>query len=462
MDGSIALEAPRLAGDAPPPTKSRWSLRRPDDSRNPMPTMLQAAYEQPVTRHSTLVGAFYLVSDPEGVKRVFLDNVANYPKTALERRFFSAAFGDGLLSSEGEVWRGHRRIMAPAFSPANVAAYTDGMAQDVLAFQPTWDAADPDQPVDVARDMTRLTLNIIARAMFSTAGEALGDVMERSVAEAMKTLRPGLLDFVPGIEQLIAAGRARRMRAVWAELDAAVARLIAEREAGAGPQDGPPDLLARLIAARDAETGAKMSAREVRDQILTIFIAGHETTAAAMAWIWYLLSQHPEAEARLHAELDAVLGGRAPTNDDLPKLAYTRMVAEEAMRFYPPAPGTSTRIALAADEVCGVTIPKGAYIAVAPWVTHRHRGLWEHPERFDPERFSKARSEGRHRFAWIPFGAGPRVCIGAVLATTEILIVLASLAQRYTLALKPGHEVLIQHQVTMRPKGGLPMLVRRR
>jgi len=458
MAGTADIDTPKLAGSAPPPQRSRWSLTRPDDRQNPMPTIIAAAYEEPVIRQTSPVGAFHVVADPEGVKRVMLDNVANYPKTALERRFFSAVFGDGLLSSDGEVWRAHRRAMAPSFSPASVAAYVPGMAEETNALQAQWDRAPAAEPIDIARDMTNLTLRIIARTMFSVDGASLAAVMERSVAGASATLRPGLGDFIPVIDKLRAYALRRRIGVVFAELDTAMARLIAERERTGGGDD----LLTKLIAARDAETGIGMTAQEVRDQVLTIFVAGHETTAAAMAWIWYLLSQHSWAEAKLHAELDAVLGGRAPTSEDLPKLVYTRMVIEEAMRLYPPAPGISTRVALKADEVCGVTIPKGGYVVVAPWVTHRHRRVWGRPERFDPERFSKTASEGRPRFAYIPFGAGPRVCIGASLATTELLIILSVLAQRYRLALAPGHQVELLHRVTMRPLGGLPMIVRRR
>ena len=458
MDGQATQPQPRLAGSGPPPLRPIWALKRPDDRHNPMPQIIQAAYEQAVVRQTSPIGAYYVVADPEGVKRVLLDNVANYPKTEMERRFFSVIFGDGLLSSEGETWRSHRRAMAPAFAPPSVAAYAPAMIEETLAFRDRWDQAPPDEPIDVARDMTRLTLQIISRTMFSTDGSSLAQIMEDAVSGAMATLQVGLLDFVPGIDRLRVRARKKRVAQVFAELDAAVARLIAEREANPGGDD----LLGRLIAARDAETGARMTAQEVRDQMITIFVAGHETTAAAMAWIWYLLSQHPAEEAKLHAELDAVLGGRAPTLEDLPSLPYARMVADEAMRLYPPAPGTSTRIALAADEICGVKIPKGAYITVIPWVTHRHRKLWERPERFEPERFAKAASAGRPRFAYLPFGGGPRVCIGASLALSEILIVLAVLAQRYRLALAPGHEVELRHQVTMRPLGGLPMIVTRR
>jgi cytochrome P450 len=458
MDGSMTAIPPRLTGWGEPPRRAPITFKRLDESQNPMPSIIAAAYEQPVIRQWSALGPFYVVAAPEGVKRVFLDNVANYPKTEMERRFFSAVFGDGLLSSEGETWRAHRRTMAPSFSPPSVAAYAPAMVEETLAFRDRWDQTPQDEPIDVARDMSRLTLQIISRAVFSTDGSALGEIMESTLDAAMAATRAGVADFIPVLDRLRFRARETRMAGVFAELDAVVARLIGEREASPGGSD----LLSRLIAARDAETGVGMSAKEVRDQVVTIFVAGHETTAAAMAWIWYLLSQHPAEEARLHAELDTVLAGRAPSHEDLPRLPYTRMVIDEAMRLYPPAPGTSTRMALRADEICGVKIPKGAMVCVVPWVTHRHKSLWDRPERFEPERFSKAASEGRPRFAYIPFGAGPRVCIGASLATTEMVLVLAALAQRYRLTLPPGHQVEIHHQVTMRPKGGLPMMVTRR
>lgn len=458
MASSTMATEPRLTGWGEPPRRAPFSLKRLDESQNPMPGIIAAAYERPVIRQWSPMGPFYVVSDPEGIKRVFLDNVANYPKTEMERRFFSAVFGDGLLSSEGETWRAHRRTMAPSFSPPSVASYAPAMVEETLAFCDRWDQALEDAPIDVARDMSRLTLQIISRAMFATDGSALGEIMESSLDGAMAATRVGLGDFVPVLDRIRFRARERRIAEVFSELDAIVARLIAEREA----RPGGSDLLSRLIAARDSETGVGMTAREVRDQVVTIFVAGHETTAAAMAWTWYLLSQHPAEEARLHAELETVLSGRTPSHEDLPNLPYARMVIDEAMRLYPPAPGTSTRRALVADEVCGVRIPKGAFVCVVPWITHRHKALWNHPDRFEPERFSKAASEGRPRFAYIPFGAGPRVCIGASLATTEMVLILATLAQRYRLTLSPGHEVEIRHQVTMRPKGGLPMIVRRR
>ena len=450
--------ASRLAGWGAPPAKPLFRLTRFDDPQNPMPQIIQAAYEQPVVRQTSPIGAFYVVADPEGVKRVFLDNVANYPKTEMERRFFGVLFGNGLLSSDGDTWRAHRRTMAPSFAPPAVASYAPGMAEDAQAFAARWDQLPPGEPVDVARDMTRLTLQIISRAVFATDGAALGEIMETSVSGAMAATQVGLGDFIPGLSALRMAQRKKRIAAVFTDLDAAVARMIAEREASPGGHD----LLSRLIAARDGETGVAMTAQEVRDQVVTIFVAGHETTAVAMSWIWYLLAMHPDVEGKLHAELDAVLGGRDPGPDDLPNLPYGRMVIDEAMRFYPPAPGTSTRQALAADEICGVKIPKGAPITVIPWVTHRHRQYWDRPDAFEPERVCKAASAGRPRFAYSPCGAGPRVCIGASLAITEMMLVLATLAQRFRLTLPPGHQVELQHRVTLRPRGGLPMSVRRR
>jgi cytochrome P450 len=459
MGGSATADHPSLAGAGPPPRRTPLGLRRLDRSHNPAPGIVAAAYEQAVTRQLTPVGAFYVAATPEAVKRVFLDNVANYPKSPLDRRLFATVFGDGLASREGEPWRTHRRIMAPAFAPPCAASYAPGMAIDVSAFQEAWDrAATAGDSIDAARDMSRLTLQIILHAMFSTDSAALGAIMEQSLDEAMAATRAGLGDFMPGLDRIRQRRREARVAAIFADLDLAVGRMVADREAA----PGGADLLARLIAARDSETGAGMTAREVRDEVVTIFVAGHETTAAAMAWVWYLLSQHPQVEAKLHAELDAVLGGRAPGAEDLPKLVYARMVIEETLRFYPPSPGTSFRVALAEDVVCGVKIPKGAMVIVMPWVTHRHRAVWEEPNRFDPERFAPSKAAGRSRYAYIPFGAGPRVCIGASLAMTEMLIILASLAQRYRLTLSPGQEVEIHREITMRPKGGLPMMVTRR
>ncbi|HYD45824.1 MAG TPA: cytochrome P450, partial [Phenylobacterium sp.] len=402
-----------------------------------------------------------LVADPAGVKRVLVDNVANYPKTTLERRFFSVLFGDGLLSTDGEQWRGHRRIMAPAFDPRSVAGYGPAMAATADAFLARWDALPDGASLDISEEMTLLTLQIICRTMFFADGDdELVALVARTMKDGVLEMRGGLLDLIPVLSDWRFARREREATAAFAPLDAAIARMIAEREAD--PKASPDDLLSRLIAARDAETGARMTAREVRDQLITIFIAGHETTASAMTWIWYVLSQHPAWDAALAADLDRVLGGRAPTQEDLPALGLARRIAEETMRLYPPAPGLSTRVALADDEICGVKVKKGTQIVVMPWVTQRHRAHWDHPERFDPDRFLPERSTGRPRLAYMPFGAGPRICIGMLMAVNEIVLILAALARRYRAELEPGHPVVLRQQVTLRPRHGMRMRLRRR
>jgi cytochrome P450 len=256
------------------------------------------------------------------------------------------------------------------------------------------------------------------------------------------------------------AGTLKRVNRTFSELDTVMAGLIDAR--GRTPSIPPRDLLDRLVAARDGDTGVGMSEREVRDEVVIIFLAGHETTAVLMTFVWYLLSQHPHVEAKLHAELDRVLGGRVPTHADIADLPYTRMVIEETLRLYPPAPGLAARQALEADEICGHKVRKGAMIAMLPWVVQRHEKLWDEPLVFDPERFAPARNAGRQRFTYMPFGGGPRICIGAQLATIEATLILATLAQRYAPRLAAGPEIELQSRVTLRPKGGMQMnLVRR-
>lgn len=457
---SLAETAPRLVGSDPPPGRMPWFGGDKAARRHPFPTIPQKAYEVPVLKVPTITGiAYYVISDPVGVKQVLLDKVTNYPKTERERRYFSAMFGDGLLSTDGELWRTHRRTMAPSFSPPSVASYAPAMAASALAFRSRWDQQPDGAEIEVAEAMTDLTLEIIAQTMFSTDGEGVSANVRDTMDRAMGELNMNILDILPGIGDIRFRAREKRIAATFAEMDADIARMIEARLAA--PADGPQDLLSRLIAARDSEGGATMSPKEIRDQVVTIFLAGHETTAATMCWLWYLLSQHPEVAARLHAELDTVLSGRTPSHEDLGSLPYARMVVDEAMRVYPAAPGISTRVALEADEICGMTIPKGGMIAIAPWIMHRHQLLWDEPDRFDPERFGKGAPE-RPRFAYMPFGGGPKVCIGASLAITETMLILATLAQRYSLELKPGHEVEIQQRITMRPRGGLPMILHRR
>jgi cytochrome P450 len=401
----------------------------------------------------------FIINEPGAVRHVLLDNAGNYVKSELSRRLLEPGLGRGLLTSEGETWRSHRRIMAPAFDLRSVVGYAPIMTEVAKGLLAQWDALPDASDIDVAAAMMHTTLNIISRAMFSSDSDEIVDVVERGVGQYQKTVRPGLLDLLRFPAWLTRLLSPRRATGVFDEFDKSVDRLLSTR--GRAPDAEPKDLLARLIAARDSETDSGMTTKEVRDQVVTIFMAGHETTAQALAWTWYLLSQHPAAEAKLHDELTTVLEGRIPRHDDLANLRYTRMVIEESMRLYPPA-HTMARESIVTDEVLGHRIPAGATVLIVPWLLHRKPSIWENPHRFDPERFSPERALVRPRFAYIPFGAGQRICIGAVFAMTEAILILATIAQRYRLHLKPGHPVEPQGLITLRPRHGLRMTLERR
>jgi cytochrome P450 len=310
--------------------------------------------------------------------------------------------------------------------------------------------------VDVAVAMTEATLQIISRTMFSSDSDDMVGILERSSGQFQAQMRPNIMDFIGMPAWLAGLGRLNVAKRTLGEFDSVIDRLIRERTRNI--DNAPKDLLSRLIAARDEQTGIGMTAQEVRDHVITIFMAGHETTAMTMIWTWYLLSQHPVVEAKLHAELDAVLGGRTPTHDDVPKLTYTRMIIEESMRMYPPA-HTLARVALADDTLCGRAIPKGATVMIVPWLLHRHMKLWQNPGQFVPERFGPEQSAQRVRFSYLPFGGGKRICIGAAFALTEATVLLATIANRCRLTLAPGHQVEPQALITLRARHGMKMRV---
>lgn len=450
------IEPPRLAGPRPPEKRVSLLKALTEGQDNPMAIIPRAAYREPVWSSSTFFGNAILVSDPAGVRHVLLDKIANYPKAAMERKILSAAFGEGLLTSDGEKWRSHRRIMAPSFDIRSLVSYVPAMAEQAQAGAASW-AAKPGTVIDIADEMTALTLQIISRTMFSSDAGEIGELIGGTLKNGQDQLTFTILDVMPILGPWRVARTMKRVHKTFSTLDAAIYRLIAAR--AKSPADAPRDLLGRLMAARDSETGIGMSESEVRDEVVIIFLAGHETTAVAMTFVWYLLSQHPRAEAKLHAELDSVLGGRAPSHADLAKLPYTRMVIEEAMRLYPPAPGLSAREAQANDEICGHRVKKGQMALIFPWVLHRHEKLWDDPLVFDPERFAPERAADRPRFAYLPFGGGPRICIGAQMAMMEATVILATLAQKFRLRLAPAQDIELQARITLRPKDGIKMVL---
>ncbi len=401
----------------------------------------------------------FIINEPDAIRHVLVDNAGNYTKSELARRLLEPGLGRGLLTNEGETWRRHRRIMAPAFDPRSVAGYAPIMTEVTQELLAKWDALPNLSEVEVAAAMTHTTLHIISRAMFSSDSDEIVEVVERGVGRYQTTMRPGLLDLLRFPRWLTRLFSSRRAIGAFDEFNKSVDRLISAR--GRKPDTERKDLLARLIAARDSETGGGMKEKEVRDQVVTIFMAGHETTAQALSWAWYLLSQHRAAEAKLHDELANVLARRTPSHEDLANLHYTRMVIEESMRLYPPA-HILAREAIAPDEVFGHCIPARTTVMIVPWLLHRKPSLWERPDCFEPERFSPERASSRPRFAYIPFGAGPRICIGAAFAIEEAMLVLAMIAQRYRLHLKTGHPIEPQGLITLRPRYALRMVLERR
>lgn len=395
----------------------------------------------------------YVLTRPEQVKYVLAAHRRNYSKGIGYRNVRAGVMGKGLLTSEGEFWQRQRKLIQPLFTARAVTQYADEMirtVQDMLArWQPR---AERGETLDIAEEMAHLTLSIIGRTMVSL------DVGDNSLAVGRACRE--VLDHMSNrrspraiITRKLPTPAKRRYQAAVLTLDTAVHQIIQERRTR---QERPADLLTRLIDARDEETGEGMSDQQIHDELLTIFFAGHETTAVALTWVWYLLASHPELEKKLHVELATTLGGRTPTVDDLARLPYTRMVFEEAMRLYPPV-WSFPREALEDDEMDGYQVPAGTLMLLCPYITHRHPDLWERPDEFEPEHFSQERTAARPPYVYYPFGAGPRTCLGNHFAMLEGQLILAMVAQRYHLRSTPGFTAKPAAGVTLRPARGMPM-----
>jgi cytochrome P450 len=392
-----------------------------------------------------------LLAHPEHIGRVLHDNHRNYDKHNVDYAVLRRLLGNGLLTSDGEFWRRQRRLMAPMFHRQRVAGFCNLMVNSTLEMLERWDAmARSGESFDVAAEMTRLTLPIVAKALFSADVSDDAEAIGAALTEVNRQLGEfSLLDMF----WMIPTPRKRRFRAAVQTLDEVVGKIIDARRRATYRNE---DLLSMLLEAVDEETSKGMTPRQVRDEVLTLLLAGHETTANALAWTWYLLARNLAAENKLHDEIASTLGERAPGAPDLPQLRYTRMVIEESMRLYPPAWAIS-RNAIGEDEIGGYPVRPRTNIIICSFVTHRHPSFWDEPERFDPERFSSERSQRRPDFAYLPFGGGPRICIGNAFATTEAQLVVATIAQRYRLRLVPGHPVELHPLITLRPRHGIRM-----
>jgi cytochrome P450 len=400
---------------------------------------------------------FHQLAHPDHVKHVLLDNAKNYPRSWYYGRV-KVVVGEGLVTTEGPAWRRLRRMAQPSFHHQRVAALAGVMTDAIDAMRRRWREhahARDGAALDAAAEFVDLTLRIVGRTLLSIdlGGEA--DRIGAAVTTALEFLNDRVNNLL-ALPLAVPTPRNLRARRALRTLDAVVYDIIA-RHRRAPDRDGG-DLLAMLLATRDEETGAGLSDVELRDQVLTFIGAGHETTAVALAWTVYLLSQHPEAEHHLRAEVAEVLNGRTPTVADLPRLAYTRRVIEESLRLYPPVFGV-LRDVKDDDAIGGFHIPGRSMVILSPYVTHRHPDVWPDPETFDPDRFTPERSAGRPRFAWYPFLGGPHQCIGQEFAMMEATLTIAMLTQSVRLRLVPGTRVEPKPMLSLRPRDGLPMTI---
>lgn len=399
---------------------------------------------------------YLVVHTPELVQQLLVANAKSYFKSP-SYRGLKMILGNGLITSEGDFWKRQRKLAQPAFHRERLAKLAEAMVRDTADMLLEWRRAG-EGPFDLHDQMMRLTLRIVGHTLFSTdvsedagrVGEAFSVAIERANVESL-SLFP-IPDWVPLRGNV-------QFRAAMKVLDGLVHRIIAERRA-MPESEHPHDLLSMLMSARD-DDGQGMSDTQLRDEVMSLVGAGHETTANALSWTFYVLGDHPEAAARVAEEARAVCGDREPTFADVPKLTYTKRVVEESMRLYPPV-WAIERIAREDNVVGDIKVPKGTLVGVVPWCVHRDPRNWPDPERFDPDRFLPEAVEARHRYAYLPFGAGPRVCIGNSFAMMEAQLLLAMIAREFHMERAPWRRVQPEPSVTLRPKQGLTMVRRNR
>jgi len=449
----------RLDGIAPGPRGVAWIRSAFGlQGREPVRYLLEWTREYgEVVRFRVGQSVFHLLNDETSARHVLQLNYRNYTKS---RNFdeIRRVLGNGLLTSEGEFWLRQRRLAQPAFHPDRLAACAGTVVEATERRLNAWAGiAASNEPIDVHEAMLGLTLGIVGRILFGVDLEQeesrVGPALTVLMRHANRRLRA-----IVKLPTAVPTPGERRFKRALRELDELVLRIIRERAASDHDRG---DLLSMLLRVRDAETGEPMSEAQVRDEVMTLLLAGHETTAGALSWTFHVLSQYAEVQQQMHREVDDVLGGRPPGYADLTRLEYTRRVLQEAMRLYPPA-WFIERQAIADDIVCGFHIPAGSLVGISPYTLHRNPRLWPDPERFDPDRFRPELSADRSRFAYLPFGAGPRVCIGAGLAMLDAHLILAMVAQRFTIASDPAHTVELEPLTTLRPRTGVRVRLSRR
>lgn len=426
--------------------------------RNPMEFWPAEVYQQRMVRLNFLAASRYFVSDPGYIQTALVDNADKLHKSDQMRRALEPALGHGILTAEDDRWRSQRRIVAPAFRPRAVNSFIPAMLTAARSTLARWQTLPDGAALAVDREMMHLTFEIILETMLSGRGDIDAATVERSIADFLQSTSWAVVLSALGLPEWTPfPGKARAMRGR-GYLRGMMATRVRERRQSGARHD---DLLSLLLDARDPETGAALSDTDVIDNILTFIGAGHETTALALTWTYYLLSQHPEVEAKILAEIASITGGAALEAGQVADLAYTRQAVMEAMRVYSPV-SMIGRTVMQGFRIGNQDLQAGDRLLVPIHAVHHHAMLWERPGDFDPDRFAPEAAKMRHRFAWMPFGAGPRICIGMQFALLEAVAILGTLLPSVRLRAKPGYVPVPISRVTTRPDQGMPMTVARR
>ena len=420
----------------------------------PLDVLMRAQQAGDVVRIRLGPRHVYIVNHPAYIQHILQDHHRNFTKDTRVMELLKYASGENIFTGEGEFWLQRRRLMQPMFHRKLIESFGDVMTQTANEMLAEWETAPLAQPHAIAQEMTRVTLKIVGRALFSVdlTGEThqLGEMFARANDDLIFRIQHPFYPppFVPTL-------RNRRANAARYTTRQIILRIIRERIASG---ENKNDLLSLLMSMRDEETGAGLSETELYRETLVMLFAGHETTSNALTWAWYYLSQNPHVESKLHAELDSILNGRAPTMQDVPQLVYTRRVLDETMRLAPPA-WIMSRLSLCDETLGEYALPARAPVVLSPYAMHRHPHYWKNPDAFDPERFAPENLGKQPRFVYMPFGGGPRLCIGQPFALAEATLLLATIAQRYQLRVAPNTKIECEPQITLRVKNGLPMFL---
>ena len=396
----------------------------------------------------------YVFSNPDAVKHVLQDNHRNYKK-AFTYEFLKPVVGEGLLTAEGDHWLRQRRLVAPMFHRERIRSFASSMRESTEELLEQWDRQlDDGDKTDVAADMSQLTLSIAGKILFNRDIGEESDRIGNAMTLLFRDVNYRITSFV-SIPRSIPTPHNRRVQQALEDLETIVYDMIDRRRGRAEDYD---DLLSMFMLAEDEETGERMDDKQIRDELMTFMIAGHDTTSNLLAWTFYLLSKHPDVRRKLEREIDEAIEGHIPSLSEVRELEYLEMVIDESLRLFPPA-WTIEREPIDDDEIGGYHVPAGSVVIVGPYFVHHNPDVWPNPEGFDPERFAPDADQPDHRYAHFPFGGGPRMCVGADFAIMEAKLILAAVINRYRLDLAPGRPVEPEGTVTLYPKDGIDMFV---